>query len=316
MSKVLVTESNLQDIATAIRNKNGSSDTYKPSQMASAITNIPGGGGTDWSEIGYSSEPSFVTSGFNYAKNIYDNWDSSITNGKNMYNSDNNLLFFPNVDCHNITDASYMFNSCGTLLEVPAVNFKPQDASYMFNSCTVLRNIDMSNFNISRLLNVEGMFRLCYRLSGIDLSNKTLQEYRWTNLSYMFQSACQYKTSNTMEIKFVACNDTYARNFSSMFESCLKLKKIDMSNFKSNVGNFQRVFFNCYNLEVIDISKLDLTTATSYSNCFYNVGSQLPSGTYTTVYVKDTASQNWILNLSGSDRPSGWTTANVIVKGS
>lgn len=37
MARVLVNESNLQDIADAIRALNGSSDTYTPSQMAAAI---------------------------------------------------------------------------------------------------------------------------------------------------------------------------------------------------------------------------------------------------------------------------------------
>lgn len=45
MSKVLITESNLKNIADAIRSKNGSSETYTPTEMASAISNIPSGGG-------------------------------------------------------------------------------------------------------------------------------------------------------------------------------------------------------------------------------------------------------------------------------
>lgn len=40
MARVLVNESNLQNIADAIRAKNGSSDTYLPSQMADAISDI------------------------------------------------------------------------------------------------------------------------------------------------------------------------------------------------------------------------------------------------------------------------------------
>jgi hypothetical protein len=43
MSKVLVTESSLSGIAAAIREKNGSSDTYNPGQMAAAIQAIPTG---------------------------------------------------------------------------------------------------------------------------------------------------------------------------------------------------------------------------------------------------------------------------------
>lgn len=44
MTKVAITEQYLTDIADAIRGKNGSSDTYTPSEMATAITNIPSGG--------------------------------------------------------------------------------------------------------------------------------------------------------------------------------------------------------------------------------------------------------------------------------
>ena len=41
MANVLVEESYLQSIASAIRSKNELSDTYTPSQMAPAILNIP-----------------------------------------------------------------------------------------------------------------------------------------------------------------------------------------------------------------------------------------------------------------------------------
>ena len=41
MTKVLVTEGNLQDIASAIRSKNGSNDSYRPGDMAAAIRPFP-----------------------------------------------------------------------------------------------------------------------------------------------------------------------------------------------------------------------------------------------------------------------------------
>lgn len=44
MANVLVQDTSLQNIADAIRSKNGTQNTYKPSQMADAITNIPSGG--------------------------------------------------------------------------------------------------------------------------------------------------------------------------------------------------------------------------------------------------------------------------------
>lgn len=44
MSRALITETYLEDIASAIRGKNGSSNTYTPPQMAAAIQAIPTGG--------------------------------------------------------------------------------------------------------------------------------------------------------------------------------------------------------------------------------------------------------------------------------
>lgn len=45
MANVLVKESSLENIADAIRSKNGQTTKYKPAQMADAITAISGGGG-------------------------------------------------------------------------------------------------------------------------------------------------------------------------------------------------------------------------------------------------------------------------------
>lgn len=44
MAKGIINDTNLIDIANAIRTKNGSATKYKPSEMATAIENITGGG--------------------------------------------------------------------------------------------------------------------------------------------------------------------------------------------------------------------------------------------------------------------------------
>ena len=44
MANVLVEETSLSNIASAIRGKNGSTAVYKPGEMAAAITNLPTGG--------------------------------------------------------------------------------------------------------------------------------------------------------------------------------------------------------------------------------------------------------------------------------
>lgn len=52
MANVLVEETSLTNIASAIRGKNGSTAVYKPGEMAAAITNLPTGGGSSDNEDG------------------------------------------------------------------------------------------------------------------------------------------------------------------------------------------------------------------------------------------------------------------------
>lgn len=65
MAKVLITESNLSNIADAIRIKNGqSSATYTPTQMAPAILAIPAGGGGANLQTNKNFTPSTSTVGY------------------------------------------------------------------------------------------------------------------------------------------------------------------------------------------------------------------------------------------------------------
>lgn len=74
MSKVLVSEENLTNIANAIREKNGETTTYLPSEMATAITNIATGVTppttgfvpTAWVESGNHQQKGLVTDGIWY----------------------------------------------------------------------------------------------------------------------------------------------------------------------------------------------------------------------------------------------------------
>ena len=61
MSLVTIDDSYFTDIANAIRGKNGETTTYKPNEMAAAISAISGGGGiTQWGKMFFSSTPSQV----------------------------------------------------------------------------------------------------------------------------------------------------------------------------------------------------------------------------------------------------------------
>lgn len=105
MAKVLVNENNLTNIANAIRGKNGSTDTYKPSEMAAAITAISGGGG--------SNEKAIIERTFS---GIYTN--NEITKiGEYAFSSlGNNLtgINAPNVESIEM----YAFRGCGNIQSI------------------------------------------------------------------------------------------------------------------------------------------------------------------------------------------------------
>ena len=86
MSKVLVNESSLTGIANAIRGKNGSTDTYKPSEMSAAITAISGGGGGSGADI---PDSAFVISGDCKYWDYNGKWDSFITAYVNKWSTSN-----------------------------------------------------------------------------------------------------------------------------------------------------------------------------------------------------------------------------------
>lgn len=130
MSKVLVTEQYLSDIGSAIRVKAGVSEAFQPAQMASAINEIPSGGGTEVEDAIVtktltSYENSRVSSIGSYAFYIY-----------------NNLIMvsFPNV----IDIGGYAFWNCSALTTISFPNVTSV-GNYAFCSCVSLTTINFPN---------------------------------------------------------------------------------------------------------------------------------------------------------------------------
>lgn len=91
MSQVLVTEDYLEDIADAIRAKNGLLAQYKPSQMAAAIEAIPTGGGTGYKLVEYvqGDGSAYINTGILPTQNLTVNvrFNSSETENAHIFGS-------------------------------------------------------------------------------------------------------------------------------------------------------------------------------------------------------------------------------------
>lgn len=272
MSKVLVNESSLTGIANAIRGKNGSTTTYKPSEMAAAITAISGGGepviealsvtsngtytapdGVDgYSPVtvnvpqdGGPPESAFVISG-DCSYRFYNNgWDWFIKQYGNR------------ITTSEVMDTENMFG-CSSIKNVPFdINYKNllsydyYSIANMFNNCDYIEKLPILN-NI-RIQICSNLFRFCYRLRNIP--DNFASTWDWS-----------YLESQT---------SAYAGNQQSMFHDCFSLRSIPINIIKS--GNpyctysssyFYNGFKNCHSLNELVNLPIPYTKSTWKGNAF------------------------------------------------
>lgn len=215
MAKVLVNESSLTGIADAIRGKNGSTDTYKPSEMAAAITAISGGGG---SGVDIPEEAFLISGNANYW-DYNGKWDKFITAYADKWSTSN------------IIDASYMFNGC-KLAQIP---FEINLGNY-----PRLANV-FSNSNITTLPTIIGNNIVVQSTSGFLNSSKIKSipnDYfnfisdvygSFSALDNMFNS-CKYLRNFPTSVNIIPMKSRVTSPYSSFYynmcSSCLVLDEI------------------------------------------------------------------------------------------
>ena len=205
----------LTDIATAIKAKTGSSAAIQASAFDTEIGNIDTG--PDWTQIGYSEAPGSIEIGFNVAKNIYDNWDSSSRNYRQLYANNQSIIYFPSVQT-NTTNMSRMFYGCGALQEVGPLTGCAVLSS-MFYNCTALKKVGTITIPSNMSAEADGMFENCSGLKSVSISGKI-------NFSMgMFRNCKLLEYVSVLDFSAMT-ND----NFSNMFEGCTSLSDTALDN--------------------------------------------------------------------------------------
>ena len=247
MSKVLVNESSLTGIANAIRGKNGETTTYKPSEMAAAITAISGGG----PDI---PDSAFVISGSCNYWDYLGKWDSFIDAYKNKWSTSDIGLCASMFEGSQLTEipfeinfyATYMpitnmFRNCENMIKLPKLNnLEPSDSSKLFESCSKLRTIPndfTDTWNFSYLdnqtsqfnCNQNNMFYNCYSLRSIPIgliSHGNKHVYYIYSYFYNAFTHC-YALDELVNLPIPYTQVTWSNNaFSNTFTYCERLKNI------------------------------------------------------------------------------------------
>ena len=172
-----------------------------------------------------------------------------------------------------LTDMSYMFKDCSSLLFLPDISdintFHVTDMSYLFYGCSLLEQIpNISKWNISNVKNLGYMFFNCNSLTSLpDLANWDISSVK--DLSHLFSNCA----SLTKLPNNISCwNTKKVENLSYLFYYCVSLKELpDISKWDiSNVNDISYMFSCCKSLTKLpDISIWNTEKVTNIEYLFY-----------------------------------------------
>ena len=199
----------------------------------------------------------------------------------------------------NITNMSYMFSKCSSLISVPDISnwntINVIDMSYLFHHCSSLLYLsDISNWNTINVNNLSGIFFNCSSLLSLpDISKWNI--YNVNNMKCMFYQCCSLKSLpdiskwNTNKVTDMRCmfylcssltsmpdisrwNTKNVNDMSYMFCDCLSLSFLpDISKWNTgNVNKMNGLFYNCSSLTFIpDLSKWNIKNVINISCMYY-----------------------------------------------
>ena len=235
-------------------------------------------------DIAYANEDSsnmFKDIGDNYSNmNLIDTAGintSRVKNMSNMFNSSKwvikkiNLIGF---DTSNVEDMSYMF------------------ASYAMSTTEDIDPIDFSNFNTSKVTNMQGMFSGSFfpsiDISHFDTSNVTDMSYMFTNLKKATEINASFlnvkKVNNIYQI-FQGCENLQTLNLSGweldsitsmygLFHNLPKLTSLNLNSFTTkNVTDMGYMFAGTKKLASLDLLSFDTSKVTNMVSMFQDMES-------------------------------------------
>lgn len=222
MSKVLVLEENLTNIANSIREKTGTEDTYKPSEMATAISSIETGGGSvpekgfvinEWFATGYPADISIV--GLTKIPDYYfhNNWYSSNSNESCLFK------YLEKVTLpDNITEiGKYGFCKCDTMV-IP-------------NLPDTVLNIGEKAFSDCKALNLKKLPTELTSIGAEAFYNCTKLEITEIPIGVTSINAETFRDCSSLQE--ITCQGIITNIGSYAFNSCTNLKKIVLPNVTS-----------------------------------------------------------------------------------
>ena len=136
------------------------------------------------------------------------------------------------------------------------------DMSFLFlNINVIIDNIDLSNWDVSNVTTMEGLFNNCKKFN-CDLNKWDVSNVK--DMSYMFYNCGNFDCDlSNWDVSKVT-------NMYTMFEGCSKFKGKGLENWNvSKVENISYMFFDCINFDC-DLSNWNVHNVKNMKRMFYN----------------------------------------------
>ena len=136
------------------------------------------------------------------------------------------------------------------------------DMSFLFlNINVIIDNIDLSNWDVSNVTTMEGLFNNCKKFN-CDLSKWDVSNVK--DMSYMFYNCGNFDCDlSNWDVSNVT-------NMYTMFEGCSKFKGKGLENWDvSKVESISYMFFDCINFDC-NLSNWNVNNVKNMERMFYN----------------------------------------------
>ena len=247
----------LKDVADSIRTKTGTTELINAQDFSTKILQIPSGGENTLKKLLDARKSAsylfYQYEGDDINTLIQYNDTSEVTNTSYMFDSCR-ATTFPSLNISKVTNALYMFYQCSNMTTTPLIDLSNvQNCGSVFRSCSSLTTCEISDF--SNATTIDGLFANCRKLTNMP---SQLITPKVTDTGFMFYQCSALTTAPEM-------NTSNVTNMTKMFYYCNRLTTVPLYD-TSKVTNMQEMFYSDYNLETIPA--FDCTNVTNMNNIF------------------------------------------------
>ena len=141
--------------------------------------------------------------------------------------------------------------------------------------------VDLSNFDTSKVTNMQYMFAGMHNVTTLNLSN--FDTSKVTNMQYMFAGM-----RNLTALNLSNFNTSQVTNMHSMFGAMSSLTTLDLSSFDtSKVMDMNHMFWGMSGLTTLNLSNFDTSKVTDMSYIFYLENKDMSKDNLETIYVNN-----------------------------